>query len=510
MLCSKVKAELEKMEEMKIISKVDKPTKWVNSIVIVTKPSGDVRICLDPRNLNKAIRREHYPMKTAEDIAANLKSARIFSKLDASSGFYQIKLAEESTWLTTFNTPFGRYKVERLPFGINSAPEIFQRTLSQIFENIEGCNVIVDDILIWGSDEEEHNDRPEKVLKQCKGVDLKLNKQRCVFGQSEIEYVGHIFSADGMKPSVEKTRSVTEMSPPEDKKSLQRFLGMVNHLGKFISNLATVAHPLRELLEKSVEWHWTERHESTFDRLKVMLTEAPVFRYYNVDDDVMITVDSSTYGMRACLKQKEQPVAYTSRTLNTAERNHAQIEKEMLAIVYGLSKFHQYVYGKRVTVIPDHKPLESLFKKPLSKAPQRIQRMMLKVKNYDIEEKYSPGKHLHIADTLSRAPVQSDKSAEMNLSQEFEINILVDVSHKKAMEIMSTTDNDEQLSKVKDFVVHGWPNDRSQITKDIVEYWNISDEISICDGLLLKGDRIIIPGILREEMLINFTVVTWV
>ncbi|XP_021346800.1 uncharacterized protein K02A2.6-like [Mizuhopecten yessoensis] len=157
-LRDKVKAELLKMEDM---NKVEQPTKWVNPIVVVRKPTGDIRICLDPRNLNKAIKREHYPLKTAEDVAASLKSAKMFTEVDASSGFYQIKLAEESRWLTTFNTPFGRYKFERVPFGITSAPEVFQRTLSHILENFEGCDVIIDDILVWGSNEDEHNDRLE-------------------------------------------------------------------------------------------------------------------------------------------------------------------------------------------------------------------------------------------------------------------------------------------------------------------------------------------------------------
>lgn len=498
-LKAKVKAELQRMMDMNIITKVEQPTKWVNPITIVRKPSGGVRICLDPRNLNKAIKREHYPLKTAEEVAASINGAKIFSKLDASSGFYQIKLAEESTWLTTFNTPFGRFKFERLPFGITSASEIFQRTLSQVLENMEGCDVIIDDILVWGEDLQEHNDRLEKVLTQCEKVDLRLNEQKCKFAETEVDYVGHIFGADGLKPNQDRIKSITDMAVPDDKKSLQRFLGMVNYFGKFIPNLSTLTHPLRELLEKDVAWHWTERHDTAISKLKEALTQAPVLKFFDVEANIKISVDASSYGLGACVLQNEQPVAYASRSLNTAERNYAQIEKEMLAIVFGLTKFHQYAYGKSVDVETDHKPLESLFKKPLSQAPQRIQRMMLKVQQYDLNVKYSPGETLHIADTLSRAPVHNVNDNKANVTEEFEVHLLVDVSHKKMAEIISRTDADLVLSKVKDIVINGWPKDRSQCDPEVLEYWNFRDELCICDGLLLKGDRIVIPASMRAD-----------
>ena len=202
MLKDKVKYELKRMEKMGVITKVEQPTKWVNPMVaiVVKKPNGDVRICFDPVDLNKVIQREHYPLKTVEEVAANRGNAKIFTTLDATSGFYQIKLAEESTWLTTFNTPFGRYKFERLPFGIVSAPEVFQRNLAQTFEDIDGCEVIVDDLLVWGKDEEEHNQRLKKVLERAAEVDLRFNKEKCKCNKKEVKYVGHTFWSDGLKP----------------------------------------------------------------------------------------------------------------------------------------------------------------------------------------------------------------------------------------------------------------------------------------------------------------------
>lgn len=215
----KVREELQRMESMKIISKVETPTRWVSPIVVVKKPSGKVRICLDPRELNKAILREHYPLKTVEEVAASLKQAKHFTTMDAASGFYQIQLTEESSWLTTFNTPFGRYKFERLPFGISSAPEVFQRAMSQVFEN-QPCEVIVDDILIWADSEQEHLEKLRQILKRANDVGLRFNKDKCKVNKKEVEYVGHIFSAEGVKPSDDKIKAILTIPTPQNKKEL--------------------------------------------------------------------------------------------------------------------------------------------------------------------------------------------------------------------------------------------------------------------------------------------------
>ena len=192
MLKDNVKAELCRMEEMGIITTVEQPTKWVNSVVVVRKPNGDVRICLDPVDLNKALKREHYPLKTVEEVASSMSEAKVFSTLDATSGFYQIKLAEESTLLTTFNTPFGRFKFERLRFGLVSAPEVFQRAVSEMLEDIEKCEVIVDDLLVWGKNTEDHDHTLKQVLKRAAENDLRFNEQKYKFQRLEVEYVGHV------------------------------------------------------------------------------------------------------------------------------------------------------------------------------------------------------------------------------------------------------------------------------------------------------------------------------
>ncbi|KAL9987234.1 hypothetical protein ACROYT_G001505 [Oculina patagonica] len=207
-----------------------------------------------------------------------------------------------------------------------------------------------------------------------------------------------------MKPDPSKVRAVEEMPSPADKPALLRFLGMVNYIGKFIPNLADLTQPLRELLHKEVEWHWSERQEKAFRAIKEKLTSDATLQYYDVETPLTVSVDASSYGLGACLLQEE---------------------KELLAIVYGCTKCHQYVYGKKVKVQTDHKPLEALSKKPLFQTPQRLQRMMLSLQHYDLQVEYEPGKNLFIADTLSRAPEESNETAA-NTKDEFEVLVTKD------------------------------------------------------------------------------------
>ena len=246
---SKSRLNYVRKEEKGIITTVEQPTKWVNPVIVVRKPNRDVRICLDPVDLNKAVKREHYPLKMVEEVAASMSEAKVFSTLDATSGFYKIKLAEESTWLTTFNTLFGRFKFEKLPFGLVSAPEVFQRVVSDILEAIEKCEVIVEDLLVRGKNTEDHDHALKQVLKRAAENDLRFNEQKCKFLRREVEYVGHVFGTDGLRPSSDRIQAILNMSVPQDKTSLQRFMGMVNYLQKFIPNLASIDKPLRELLD---------------------------------------------------------------------------------------------------------------------------------------------------------------------------------------------------------------------------------------------------------------------
>ena len=288
----KVKEELDRMESEGVIIRQTEPTQWVNSMITVVKPNK-VRICIDPRDLNEAIQREHFPMKTIEEIVAEMPNAKVFTVLYAISGFWQVELDEESSKLCTFNTPFGRYRFTRLPFGIKSAPEVFQRYMSEMLQGIPGAqpipgaDAVVDDNLIWGASVEEHDERLRMMLERARVYNLKLNKKKCQLRQDEVAYVGHVITKQGLKPDPEKIRAISKMKPPENLKELRTFLGFVQYLGKFLPNLATESAPLRQLLEKEIVWLWDNEKEKCFQRLKQLVVETPVLGFYDPSKSVV-------------------------------------------------------------------------------------------------------------------------------------------------------------------------------------------------------------------------------
>ena len=212
------------MEKIGAIRTAEEPTEWVSSLVVVEKPNGKVRLCLDPRDLNKAIQRQHYPMQALEEVAAELSDSKVFSVLDATSWFSHIKLDEKSSELLTFNTPFGRYQYLRMPFGINSVPEIFLKRMTQAFDDLSGVKTIADDILIWGRNNAEHNHRLKQMLERSRKVGLKLNRSKMKIMTPEVPSIGHVVTSYGLKPDPSKVCTVEEMTSPADKPAPLRFL----------------------------------------------------------------------------------------------------------------------------------------------------------------------------------------------------------------------------------------------------------------------------------------------
>ena len=271
-LIDRVKDELDDMESKRVIKKVKETTAWVNSMVINEKRSGKLRICIDSRDLNKAVRREHYQLRTQEEITGRLAGAKYFIHLDATSGFWQMPLDEESSFLTTFHTPFGRYRFTIVPFGFNFAQEVFHRTLIEKFADIKGCETDIDDILVWGKTIEEHDQNLQKTLERARRINLTLNKFKCKFRQRQLIYLGEKLTADGVKPDETKIEAIREYKRPENKQDVLRLLGMMNFVAKLAPRASDFTAPLRELTKKTVEFHWNERHEKAFQDLKRFLS----------------------------------------------------------------------------------------------------------------------------------------------------------------------------------------------------------------------------------------------
>ena len=505
----RIKEELDRMEQLGVIEKQEGPTDWVSSMVVVEKPDKSLRICMDPKDLNKAVKREHFVMPTVEEITAELDGAEFFTKLDAQSGFWQIPLDEESSKLCCMQTPFGRYVFKRLPMGLASASEVFHRTIKEMFSDIPRVENWIDDIMLSGRTQKEHDEILNKTLNRAKERNLTLKKKKCEFSQKEIKYIGHIISKEGIRPDPQKIEAIQNMAQPKSKKDLQRYLGMVNYLGKFCPRLAEYTGPLRILLQKKVEWQWNHEQEEAFKKTKEMLTRAPILAHFKTNKPVKITTDASSVGLGCALLQNEKPVAYASRSLTETEQRYAQIEKETLAIVFACEKFHQYIYGKQCAVETDHKPIESIWKKPLNRCPPRIQRLMLRLQKYDLSITYKPGKEMFVADTLSRATTkESHSQCEVDREQEEILRIHVNnvlenlnIEEQKKEKLRKETEQDKELNILKAQIQKGWPANKNNVPNEIRQYFQYNEELSIIDDLIFKADRLVIPKSMQSEML---------
>ena len=435
-----------------------------------------------------------------------MANAKWFTKLDANRGYWQIPLDEESQLLTTFNTPFGRFCYQVTPFGIKSAQEVFQKRMSQNFGDLEGVETDIDDIIIHAETEIKHDHRLHAVLDRCEKINLTLNKDKCVFKAKEVTYIGHKLTQEGIKPNDEKIRAINDMPAPTDKKGVERLLGTINYLGKFIPNLSTVTEPIRVLLRKDVDFQWSHEQDKAFQEIKNILTKdgGPILKFFDVHKPVTISCDASPTGLGGVLMQDGCPVAYTSRSLTEAESRYAQIEKELLAVQFSLERFNQYTYGKKVTIESDHKPLEAIVKKSLAAAPPRLQRILLRMQKYDYSLEYRPGKELFLPDMLSRAPLS--ETADDNMEEDIALHVhlltsSLPVSKSKLEEIKDVTADDQSLRELKETIKSGWPETKAQAPASIRVYWDVRSELSELDGIILKSERILVPSSMRKEML---------
>lgn len=491
------KETLDKMVAEDVICQVDQPTDWVSNVVCVTKSNGDLRICLDPRDLNRSLKREHHYMPTLDDVLPKLTDAQVFSILDVRHGYWNVRLDEESQLLTTFNTPYGRYCFKRLPFGIVTAQDVFQKKMDQAFERVSGTVGIADDLVIFGKDHEEHDANLYEALQCAKRNNLKFNISKCFVKQDRIKFYGHYLSKEGLEVDIDKIQAVRDMPVPRTCQELQSFLGLVNYMSRFTPRLATITAPLRDLTKQDVVFEWHPEHQQAFDKLKDLISSPETLAFFDGSKPVTIQTDASQRGVGAALMQDGRPVAYASKSLSETESNYSNIEREMLAVVFGLERFRYYVYGRKVNIESDHRPLESIVKKRISSAPPRLQRMLLKVQPYDFELHYRPGKDIPVADALSRAPIPGDTIPDMDVL----IHEVTNTSTSRLEQIRTLTRQDPQLILLANIIQHGWPNQRSECPSEIHDFWNYRDELSVHDGIIVKGARIVIPAALQKEVL---------
>ena len=470
-----VKMELDRLDETGVIIKVDETTDWVNQMSVVKKRSGAVRICIDPRPLNLALKREHFKLPVLDDILPRLGNSTRFAVCDLQQGYLHCELDDELSLLTTFATPFGRYRWQRLPFGLKVSSEIFQKRLQQALDGLDNVHCVAVDIIVHGTDEADLHAKLHKLLQRCDEHGMRLNKQKCQFDVQEISFLGHV-TADGLKPDPSKIEAVLEMDNPVDKEAVERLRGTITYLARFVPKLTDVFRPIGLLAQRDVDWNWGAAQEKAFSKLKQLLTEAPTLAYFNPAKQLVIQCDASNLGLGAALLQDDRPIAYASRALTDTETRYAVTEKEMLAIVFALEKWHQFTYGRSVVVNSDNKPLDAITKKSLDKAPKRLQGMLLRALAYDVEVKYMEGKKMFLADTLSRAFLPAKN---VQTQAEFEtINAItfLPMREESITKIRDKTERDESLQTLmKRVIQQGWPHDKAKVPSLAAPYYHFRD-----------------------------------
>ncbi|KAI9565072.1 putative uncharacterized protein K02A2.6-like [Daphnia sinensis] len=300
--------KLDQMVADGIIAPVSEPTDWVSRMMVVSKPDGDVRICIDPSGLNKAVLRQHYSIPTVEQLFAKIGRAKFFCSLDAAQGFYQIPLSEESSYLCTMATPRGRYRFLRMPFGLKSAPEVYLHTMSELFGDLTGVIIYFDDFLVTGESMEELQTNLRQVLTRCRQHNLKLQLKKCKFFLKEVPWLGHVIGDGVVKVDPSKVEAIVNMPEPPDKAALIRLLGMATYLDKFCQNLAGLTRPLRDLLKESSAWVWEEPQKAAWVKLKEAMSSLPALRRFDLDLPVMDGIHFGHFGEVKCVRRAKSSV----------------------------------------------------------------------------------------------------------------------------------------------------------------------------------------------------------
>ena len=473
-----------------------------------------LRVCGDYSvTVNPQLDTHRQPLPLPDDLVRKLSGGYYFTKIDLANAYNQIRLAPESQKRLALSTHRGVLLQTRLPFGISSAPGYFQEIMERITCDLKGVAVYLDDILVSGSNEEEHIKNLQSLLQRLQDKGLRCCRHKCVFAQPSVEYLGYTISKEGISKGKRKVDAILDMPSPTNVTTLRSFLGSIQFYGKFIKDLSTLTEPLYCLLKKGVLWRWGKPEQQAFERLKSILCTDTILAHFDPQEQIGISCDASDVGIGAVLFHRyndgtERPIANASKTLSDTQRRYSQVQKEALSAIYGIQKFHQFLYGRRFILITDHKPLLALFnpqKGTPSMAANRLARWALTLSQYDYSIEYRRTSEHGNADALSRLPVgedvQFDKEQEAaDISTVCTIQTLgQQLNPTDAGILVRESRKDPILSAVCRYVKEGWPQHIE--SENIRHYKKLEDSLFTENGCLVYGARIVIPNKLRNPVL---------
>ena len=523
-LAMRVKEELERLVKEDILYPVEE-TEWASPMVVVPKKNGKVRLCIDPsKTINPHLITDHYPLPRVEEVLMNFSGKRIFSLIDMNGAYLQLKIHPESQPLLTVNTPFGLYRYKRMPFGIMPAPAIFQKVVERILQGL-ACIVFLDDILIAAGTKEEMKEILCQVLERLLKYEVQINIDKTTIFAEKITYLGHVISSQGIEPCEDKIRAMKEAPAPSNIKELQSFIGFVGYYQKFMPRLQEKLYPMFKLLKKSKQdnpnveqtgikkskarapkWDWGPEQDKAFEDIQELITRCQILTHYDPKKELVLATDASDKGICGVLCQieggVEKPVLFFSRVLSETEKNYPILHREALAIVYALERCYHYIFGKRVTVFTDHRPLVGLLGTHKGLPPvvaTRLQRYMVRLSIFEYVLKYRKGVHNLLADFGSRHPSRESPSPKDKEEEErAKVNVIIGNKGIDLTCIAKDTLSDEILKDLKKYLEKGWPND---IPRNMKQWYKQREKLDLARGCVMFEGRVWIPDTLKREML---------
>ncbi|UYV74836.1 K02A2.6-like [Cordylochernes scorpioides] len=413
--------QVKELLEHKLIRISDSP--WAFPVVMVPKKDGNKRMCIDYRRLNEITLDDRQPLPHIQDMFDRLHVSRFFSTLDVAWGYWQIEMDPQSIQKTAFVTSDGHYEFLVMPFGLKNAASTFQRIIQHILGELlwKGTCSFQDDILVYTKTWQEHIELLSKVFDKLRLYNMKLKLSKCIFGRTEVKYLGHIISHNQLKPDPGKVKSIQDFPRPDTVKKVRQFMGLANYYRKFVKDFSKISFPLVRLTRKNQPFIWNEEVEESFAKLKMALSTKPVLAIYNPDYPSKVYTDASKYGIGAILTQigpdnEEHVIAYYSKTLQPDQENYSAYEMECLAVIQATDHFHVYIENQPFEIITDHAALQWLFtmKKPKPKYFRWI--LSLSSKSCNIVHRF--GKQQTHVDALSRLPVVNIATQELQEHQQ--------------------------------------------------------------------------------------------
>lgn len=510
-----IEDELYRLQQLGVVTPVD-TSEWAAPIVVVKKPNGQIRICADySTGLNDVLEPHQYPLPKPDDIFAKLANSTVFSHIDLSDAFLQVEVSEDSRELLTINTHRGLYRMNRLQPGVKTAPGAFQQIMDQLTAGLDGVASYMDDVIVAGRDEKSHRDNLFSLLKKIEDSGFHLKMQKCEFSLCQIKYLGHIIDKNGIHSDPERTTAISNMPEPHNIATLRSYLGAVNFYGKFIREMRSIREPLDNLLKKDSKFVWSKECQNSFKKFKEIMMSDLVLAHYDPEMEVIVAADASQSGIGACIQHKYpdgnvKAIYHASRSLTPAETRYSQIEKEALALIFAVTKFHRYIYGRKFTLQTDHKPLISIFgsKKgiPVYTA-NRLQRWALTLLLYDYKIEYISTNEFGYADVLSRLIGKHHNCneeyiiASVNTNDELSQIIVNQIQKLPVTFNMIDTESKKYkpFRKIKNYLQSSWPT--SLKDPEIKPYYSLRNAISSHENCLLFGDRVICPPAFRKRVL---------